>query len=527
MARPRGHQTMNPKTIRAMVKGPHCGLIIAVFIFTFSQSRTIGMWPRSLPGQCNAGPILALEIGNAVHYRRRPKSPRKGQKSEPPEARRAAISPPAGARCGSIRWSGCAGWRSPARPSGVLFVDFGLGFPLPLIECLGADRALGRLQSLAHLPLRPRPPPQHRLRLGAARLRLRPARRPPGADRRAREPVLAAAARAGLGLGHDAAAALDLPSRRPRRRHRLASLSIFHLPLPWDPARRIVFDDVYVIGIWVSLVCGVVFISAYTNRVAHEARQLADALAATELALSRHEQLSRARWPRRRRRARARHAALDHRPRRQGDARPSCRPVPLARGRRAHHLAVGPLPRDPRKAPQPRRRRRRPLRRGAAARRCSPKSQSRTKGRARPSPSTATAAPAGAGDPPQRRPALRPRQPHRERRRSSPAPPWSIATSWDRDRCRRHHHRRRPGLCARADRPARRALPHDPRSATPRRRCRRSPAASVSASSSPRPCWSAPAPHLTFANAAADGAAPGSRSSGRAPPSKSRPLHKL
>ena len=35
-----------------------------------------------------------------------------------------------------------------------------------------------------------------------------------------------------------------------------------------------------------------VFIAAYTNRVAHEARQLADALTATELALSRHEQLS-------------------------------------------------------------------------------------------------------------------------------------------------------------------------------------------------------------------------------------------
>ena len=41
-----------------------------------------------------------------------------------------------------------------------------------------------------------------------------------------------------------------------------------------------------------SLLCGVVFIAAYTNRVAHEARQLADALTATELALSRHEQLS-------------------------------------------------------------------------------------------------------------------------------------------------------------------------------------------------------------------------------------------
>jgi two-component system sensor histidine kinase RegB len=73
----------------------------------------------------------------------------------------------------------------------------------------------------------------------------------------------------------------------------LASLlSMFHLDLPWDPDSRIVFDRVYVIGIWVSILCGTIFIAAYTNRVAHEARQLADALAATELALSRHEQLS-------------------------------------------------------------------------------------------------------------------------------------------------------------------------------------------------------------------------------------------
>jgi two-component system sensor histidine kinase RegB len=71
-----------------------------------------------------------------------------------------------------------------------------------------------------------------------------------------------------------------------------SAISLFHLALPWDPERRIIFDRVYIVGIWVSLVCGVVFIAAYTNRVAHEARQLADALTATELALSRHERLN-------------------------------------------------------------------------------------------------------------------------------------------------------------------------------------------------------------------------------------------
>ena len=73
----------------------------------------------------------------------------------------------------------------------------------------------------------------------------------------------------------------------------LASLlSVWHLPLPWDPAATLLFDRVYVVGIWVALLCGVVFIATYTNRVAHEARQLADALNATELALSRHERLN-------------------------------------------------------------------------------------------------------------------------------------------------------------------------------------------------------------------------------------------
>src|SRR3569833_568769 len=46
-----------------------------------------------------------------------------------------------------------------------------------------------------------------------------------------------------------------------------ATISAFHLPLPWGTHATFVGDRVYVIGIWVSLVCGVVFIAAYTNRV--------------------------------------------------------------------------------------------------------------------------------------------------------------------------------------------------------------------------------------------------------------------
>src|SRR5689334_17058393 len=42
MARPSGHQTMNPRTIRATVRGPHCGLIIAVFIFFTPSHERLG-----------------------------------------------------------------------------------------------------------------------------------------------------------------------------------------------------------------------------------------------------------------------------------------------------------------------------------------------------------------------------------------------------------------------------------------------------------------------------------------------------
>ncbi len=69
-------------------------------------------------------------------------------------------------------------------------------------------------------------------------------------------------------------------------------LSRSHLPLPWDPAVNIALPPLYTTGVWVALICGIVFVTIYANRVAHEGRQLADALTATELALSRQQHLS-------------------------------------------------------------------------------------------------------------------------------------------------------------------------------------------------------------------------------------------
>ncbi len=69
-------------------------------------------------------------------------------------------------------------------------------------------------------------------------------------------------------------------------------LAVWHMPLPWRPEMPLQFNNLYLAGVWVSILLGVAFIATYTNRVAHEARQLADALTATELTLSRQQQLS-------------------------------------------------------------------------------------------------------------------------------------------------------------------------------------------------------------------------------------------
>jgi two-component system sensor histidine kinase RegB len=185
-----------------------------------------------------------------------------------------------------LRWLAVAG-----QSAAVLFVALGLNFPLPLIECLGVIA----LSVLLNLWLLFRFGAGYRPSATVATIQL-------GYDLMQLGGLLALTG--GLHnpfslllLAPVAVSATTLPQRSTFILAGLAIvlasvLAIWHLPLPWDPDQRIVFDRVYVIGIWVSLVCGVVFISAYTNRVAHEARQLADALAATELALSRREQLS-------------------------------------------------------------------------------------------------------------------------------------------------------------------------------------------------------------------------------------------
>jgi two-component system sensor histidine kinase RegB len=69
-------------------------------------------------------------------------------------------------------------------------------------------------------------------------------------------------------------------------------LVFFHLPLPWVDGQHLDIPFVYVVGMWMAVFSCISFTGLYAFRVAEEARQLADALAATELVLQREQHLS-------------------------------------------------------------------------------------------------------------------------------------------------------------------------------------------------------------------------------------------
>ncbi|WP_029011068.1 ActS/PrrB/RegB family redox-sensitive histidine kinase [Azospirillum halopraeferens] len=70
----------------------------------------------------------------------------------------------------------------------------------------------------------------------------------------------------------------------------LTVLALWQFPLPW-PETLPALAPLYAFGIWLSLSVSSVFIAAYVFRVADEARRYADALAATQVALSREQRL--------------------------------------------------------------------------------------------------------------------------------------------------------------------------------------------------------------------------------------------
>lgn len=71
-----------------------------------------------------------------------------------------------------------------------------------------------------------------------------------------------------------------------------SGLAFVHMGLPWPTDELFELPFPYYFGLWTALISTLCFMSIYTFRVAKEGRQLADALAATELVLTKEQHLS-------------------------------------------------------------------------------------------------------------------------------------------------------------------------------------------------------------------------------------------
>jgi two-component system sensor histidine kinase RegB len=185
-----------------------------------------------------------------------------------------------------LRWLAIAG-----QTIAVAVVRFGFGFPLPFGFCF----LIIAVSAWVNLGLRIRYPASHRLSDNAATLLL-------AFD------ILQLAALLYLtgGLQNPFAMLFLAPvlisatALTPERTLGLGLLAVgcatllalVHRPLPWFPGDELVIPFVYVTGIWTAILLGTVFTGIYAWRVAEEARQLAQALAATELVLAREQHIS-------------------------------------------------------------------------------------------------------------------------------------------------------------------------------------------------------------------------------------------
>ncbi|WP_134500687.1 ActS/PrrB/RegB family redox-sensitive histidine kinase [Microvirga pakistanensis] len=185
-----------------------------------------------------------------------------------------------------LRWLAVAG-----QSAAVAAVRFGLGFPLPFELCFLVIAA----SVWTNLLLRIQYPASHRLSDNAATALL-------GFD------ILQLAALLYLTGGLEnpfamlflAPVLISATALTPERTLALGLLAVgcatflvlTHRPLPWFPGQTLSLPFLYVSGIWTAILLGTVFTGIYAWRVAEEARQLAQALAATELVLAREQHLS-------------------------------------------------------------------------------------------------------------------------------------------------------------------------------------------------------------------------------------------
>lgn len=185
-----------------------------------------------------------------------------------------------------LRWLAFAG-----QTVTVLIVWQLLHFPLPLVETAGFIAAL----AAANLFLAYRFAPTHRLEAGAALALL-------GFDLLQMAGLLFITG----GLGNPFAPLICVPVIISFASQPLVpslALLVFAVvcttilvftpyPVPWYPTEVLSIEPIMQLGVWCAIASMMTFAAFYAYRVSHEATQLADALAATELVLEREKHLS-------------------------------------------------------------------------------------------------------------------------------------------------------------------------------------------------------------------------------------------
>lgn len=69
-------------------------------------------------------------------------------------------------------------------------------------------------------------------------------------------------------------------------------LSLFYIPLQTKSGELIQTPEIFMTGLWIGLIIAVLFTSAYSRQVTSEMHSMADALAATQMALAREQKLT-------------------------------------------------------------------------------------------------------------------------------------------------------------------------------------------------------------------------------------------
>lgn len=185
-----------------------------------------------------------------------------------------------------LRWVAVVG-----QSATILIVAFGLNFPLPLLTCVVLIAAL----AVANLFLSARFPATYRLEPWEATLLL------------AFDLLqLTALIYITGGLSNPFAPLICVQviiafASQPMKHSLMllafalvcvTAIAFSPFPVPWYPDETLPIQLIIHVGIWCSIVAMMFFAAFYAYRVSHEANQLADALAATELVLEREKHLS-------------------------------------------------------------------------------------------------------------------------------------------------------------------------------------------------------------------------------------------